>query len=482
MTLFNRGKSDPELFKDLDQRVGDRNTSDYASLATGAWDLVVDTSCYIPGHVTAAIEALDGRAGHYLVVSTLSVYTNSTPEKGPWEFAETDPVATIEAERLLEFSEIGDVGKYGSRYYGALKALCEEAARKALPGAVTVVRPGLIVGPGDISDRFTYWAVRVAEGGRIMAPGDPGAPVQYVDVRDLGTFIFETGARRSGKVINAVGFDRPVTMRDALASCIPAEQSADGARFTWVSDEFLMAQEIAPWLGLPLWIPGSPDTYSNSVARKEGLRFRPSRRPPQRPWPGTGARGAAITVGEPESRVRRRSRRSRHGTPDEGSSSPSGRLGGHRGDPGEEQTARDHRDRDLQPRVRCATHDLAGLAVDQNRVALAPEGVGHAPHRQEDVLPAYVSEGVPNPKASVGVARHVGSASGSLQRFDDRLPRTQPSSRSTWYSSARHPARNSGRRARAPRWRTRRASCQLLIDPFRGDDEDIVVEVISAAP
>lgn len=275
VTLFNRGKSNPGLFKDLEQRVGDRNTSDYASLATGAWDLVVDTSCYIPGHVTAAIEALDGRAGHYLVVSTLSVYTNSTPEKGPREFAETDPVATIEPERLLEFSEIGDVGKYGSRYYGALKALCEEAARKALPGAVTVVRPGLIVGPGDISDRFTYWAVRVAEGGRIMAPGDPGAPVQYVDVRDLGTFIFETGARRSGKVINAVGFDRPVTMRDALASCIPAEQSADGARFTWVSDEFLMAQEIAPWLGLPLWIPGSPDTYSNSVARKEGLRFRP---------------------------------------------------------------------------------------------------------------------------------------------------------------------------------------------------------------
>lgn len=275
VTLFNRGKSDPELFQDLDQRVGDRNTSDYASLATGSWDLVVDTSCYIPGHVTAAIEALDGRAGHYLVVSSLSVYTNPSPEKGPRVFAETDAVATIEPERLAEFSEIKDVGKYGSRYYGALKALCEESARKALPGAVTVVRPGLIVGPGDISDRFTYWAVRVAEGGRIIAPGDPDAPVQYVDVRDLGAFVFDVGSRRSGKVINAVGFDRPVTMSDALASCIPAEQGADPARFTWIPDEFLMAQEIAPWMGLPLWIPGSPDTYSNSVARKEGLRFRP---------------------------------------------------------------------------------------------------------------------------------------------------------------------------------------------------------------
>ena len=298
VTLFNRGKSNPGLFKDLEQRVGDRNTSDYASLATGAWDLVVDTSCYIPGHVTAAIEALDGRAGHYLVVSTLSVYTNSTPEKGSREFAETDPVATIEPERLLEFSEIGDVGKYGSRYYGALKALCEEAARKALPGAVTVVRPGLIVGPGDISDRFTYWAVRVAEG-RIMAPGDPGAPVQYVDVRDLGTFIFETGARRSGKVINAVGFDRPVTMRDALASCIPAEQSADGARFTWVSDEFLMARRSRPGWGYPSGSPGALTPTRTRRPGKSACDSGPSRRPPQRPWPVTGARWAAITVGEP---------------------------------------------------------------------------------------------------------------------------------------------------------------------------------------
>lgn len=93
-----------------------------------------------------------------------------------------------------------------------------------------------------------------------MGPGDPDTPVQDVDVRDLATFTFETGAKRSGKVINAVGFDRPVIMRDALASGIPAAQSADGARFAWASDEFLMAQEIAPWLGLPLWIPGSPDT------------------------------------------------------------------------------------------------------------------------------------------------------------------------------------------------------------------------------
>ena len=118
---------------------------------------------------------LDGRAGPYLVVSTLSVYTNPTPEKGPREFAETDPVATIEPERLLEFGEIKDVGKYGSRYYGALKAPCEEAARKALPGAVTVARPWLIVGPGDLSDRFTYRAIRVAEGGPDHGPWISGA-------------------------------------------------------------------------------------------------------------------------------------------------------------------------------------------------------------------------------------------------------------------------------------------------------------------
>lgn len=276
VTLFNRGRSNPKLFKDLEKRVGDRNTGNYASLAEGEWDLCIDTSCYIPGHVTAAIDAIKGRVGHFLPVSTISVYADGEDgeEADARTVDESSPTAKIEPELLPEFKEIRDVGKYGSRYYGALKALCEKAAEDAMPGQVTVVRPGLIVGPDDGSDRYTYWPVRVAEGGEILAPGDPDGAVQYLDVRDLGVFTFDVGARRVGKVMNAVGFDERVTMRQMLESCLVKEDGAPEASFTWVSDEFLMEQEVPPWMGLPLWIPGGRDHYSNQLARKEGLTFR----------------------------------------------------------------------------------------------------------------------------------------------------------------------------------------------------------------
>lgn len=273
VTLFNRGKSNPDLFKDLDLRVGDRNTGDYSELAKGEWDLVIDTSCYIPGHVSAAIEALKGRIGHYVVVSTISVYAGSDTATVVDESA---PVGKVEPERRSEFKVIDDVGKFGSKYYGALKALCEQAAEEALPGKVTVVRPGLIVGPDDGSDRFTYWPVRVAEGGEVLAPGDPEGTVQYVDVRDLGDFTFDVGARRVGKVMNAVGFEGSVTMKDMLMSCVPTEplEGAEPATFTWVSDEFLIANEVAQWMGLPLWIAGGRSVYSNRLAIEEGHKFR----------------------------------------------------------------------------------------------------------------------------------------------------------------------------------------------------------------
>ena len=273
VTLFNRGKSNPDMFDELEKRTGDRNTSDYASLAEGEWDLVVDTSCYIPAHVTAAIEALGDRVGHYVVVSTISVYADGdgTGENG--EVTEDHKLAEISAEKLAEYEVIQDVGrKDGGQYYGALKAECERAARKALPGKVTVVRPGLIVGPDDGSDRYTYWPVRVAEGGEVLAPGDPDAEVQYVDVRDLGPFTFDVGARRVGTTMNGVGFDEPVTMREMLESCLVEDVET---KFTWATDEQLRENGVAPWMGLPLWIPGGGRKYTNARAIEEGLKFRP---------------------------------------------------------------------------------------------------------------------------------------------------------------------------------------------------------------
>ncbi|QDV07419.1 NAD dependent epimerase/dehydratase family protein [Planctomycetes bacterium Poly30] len=275
VTLFNRGKTGPDRFPDLDSRTGDRNTGDYASLAEGEWDLCVDTSCYIPAHVTAAIEAVKGRVKHYVVVSTISVYADDAGENGP--VSEDGKIGTIPEELMADFQEIRDVSKHGSRYYGALKALCESAAREAMTeGAVTVVRPGLIVGPDDRSDRYTYWPVRVAKGGEVLAPGNPDNSVQYIDVRDLGPFTFDVGARGTGKTYNATGFDRKVTFQDMIESCIPQHHgSPEDLTITWVDADFLQEQGVGQWMEMPLWIAGGGNHYTNDAACQDGLTFRP---------------------------------------------------------------------------------------------------------------------------------------------------------------------------------------------------------------
>lgn len=279
VTLFNRGKSGPEVFPELDTRIGDRNTGDYASLEKGEWDLVIDTSCYIPGHVTAAIEAIKGRAKHYVVVSTISVYASAEEDDSSESIAvgEDGKLGEIPAELLPEFQTISDVGKHGGQYYGALKALCERAARAAMPeGAVTIVRPGLIVGEGDRSDRYTYWPVRVARGGEMIAPGDPDAGVQYIDVEDLAVFTFRASARRTGKTYNAVGFSEKLTMKGMIESCIPSgERKPVDLKITWIDDQFLLDQGVGQWMELPLWIAGGGRHYQNTLAIEDGLTFRP---------------------------------------------------------------------------------------------------------------------------------------------------------------------------------------------------------------
>lgn len=266
VTLFNRGKTDPNRYKQLELRVGDRDTGDLASLKTGSWDCVIDNSGYAPSHVQATAELLRDRVQQYLFVSTISVYADTSAEL----VGEDTKLATVSDEVAAQTKTIREA----SRYYGAMKARCEQAAERAMPGRVAQVRPGLIVGPEDNSDRFTYWPVRVKRGGEVLAPGDPDREVQFIDVRDLGAFCVRLAETGKCGVWNAVGLPMRLSMQELLHACKAAE-NAD-ARFTWVSEEFLVEHKVRAYTEMPLWLPRAQRGHiDNSRARKDGLGFRP---------------------------------------------------------------------------------------------------------------------------------------------------------------------------------------------------------------
>ena len=265
ITLFNRGKTDPHRFKHLEQRIGDRDTGDLASLKTGTWDCVIDNSGYAPSHVQAAAELLRERVQQYLFVSTISVYADTSAAL----VSEDTKVATVTDEVAAQATTIREA----SRYYGAMKARCEQAAEKAMPGRVAHVRPGLIVGPEDNSDRFTYWPVRVKRGGEVLAPGDPDREVQFIDVRDLGAWCVRLAETGKCGTWNAVGLPVRFSLQELLHACKAAE-NAD-ARFTWVSEEFLVEHKVRAYTEMPLWLPRAQRGHiDNARARKDGLTFR----------------------------------------------------------------------------------------------------------------------------------------------------------------------------------------------------------------
>ncbi|MHC5011093.1 MAG: NAD-dependent epimerase/dehydratase family protein [Planctomycetota bacterium] len=262
LTLFNRGRTNPHLFPDLEKLVGDRN-GDLEALADRTWDAVIDTHAHIPRWVRLSAGLLAGAVRQYLFVSTLSVYPL------PWR-------GTIDESAALERLPEGEPEEpFSGRKYGALKVLCEEAAEAAFPGHATVVRPGLIVGPLDPSDRFTYWPVRVSRGGDVLAPGFPEAPVQFIDVRDLGAFLVQLVEDGHAGTYNAVGFEEKLTMEALLADCRKVSES--DASFTWVDEAFLQAQGVGAWMEMPLWIPKGDVgffRFANDKAREVGLAFR----------------------------------------------------------------------------------------------------------------------------------------------------------------------------------------------------------------
>ncbi len=265
VTLFNRGKTRPGLFPDLEKLHGDRDKDELKALEGRKWDAVVNTSANVPRWVTKAAAVLGPNVRHYIYISSISVYSDLS-KPGADEKA---PVATID-DTTTE--------KIDGRTYGALKALSEKAAESAMPGKVAVVRPGLIVGPEDPSDRFTYWPVRVARGGEVLAPGLPDDPIQLIDVRDLGTFLVRLIEDRATGTFNALGPDKTLTMGRTLSAC--KEAAGSDATFTWADAEFLEKQGVNAWSDMPAWVPNGGETagfarVSNARALAAGLAFHP---------------------------------------------------------------------------------------------------------------------------------------------------------------------------------------------------------------
>lgn len=259
VTLFHRGKHNPQLFPQAERVLGDRERG-LGPLRGRTWDAAVDFSGYVPRVVGASAQALAGAVGHYTFISSLSVYPDLAARDLD-EAAGTAPLPEGATEAVT------------AETYGPLKALCEEAAEQALPGRVLRVRPGLIVGPHDPSDRFTYWPHRVALGGEILAPGRRERLVQFIDARDLAAWLLAMIKARASGIYNATGPREALTMEALLAAC---DEVSDGAgRFTWVTDEFLIENQVQPYVEAPLWVPGMDDTVDCARARDAGLKLRP---------------------------------------------------------------------------------------------------------------------------------------------------------------------------------------------------------------
>jgi 2'-hydroxyisoflavone reductase len=264
VTLFNRGKTNPGLFPDVEKLQGDRD-GNLTALEGRGWDAVVDTSGYVPRVVRASAELLAPSVEQYVFISSISVYSE---ERRPGMDERQSPLAAMPPGE--EKSE--DV----PRHYGALKAASEKAAEEAMPGRTTTVRPGLIVGPGDPTDRFTYWPVRMDRGGEALAPGDGSDPVQVIDVRDLAAWLVLVVEEKHLGVFNGVGPEIP--MRDLVGACVAA--ASDPARPVWVPASFLAEQGVAPWRDMPAWVPRGGDLQAfasvpPAAAIARGLTLRP---------------------------------------------------------------------------------------------------------------------------------------------------------------------------------------------------------------
>jgi 2'-hydroxyisoflavone reductase len=273
VTTFNRGKSHPgELPNEVEQLIGDRN-GQLDALKDRQWDVVIDNPTSAPVWVRDVAQVLKGQVERYVFISTISVYAD-TSKPGTEENAPlakyTGPDAMKESRETIVASKFA--------LYGPLKALSEAEAEKWFPKKTLIIRPGLIVGPRDETDRFTYWPVRIDRGGEVLAPGDPKDPVQFIDARDLAEWTIRMVEHGETGIYNATGPDKKLGIGEMLSGIKEANKSK--ATFTWVNADFLEQQKVAPWSDMPVWIPprgeeAGAGAISIRRALAKGLTFRP---------------------------------------------------------------------------------------------------------------------------------------------------------------------------------------------------------------
>jgi 2'-hydroxyisoflavone reductase len=264
VTLFNRGLTSPGLYADLETIRGDRDGG-LDALRNRVWDSAIDTAGQLPRLVAASASLLAGSVRHYTFVSTLSVY------------ADFSKPGMDESAPVLELSDPNNE-EMTPEMYGPHKTECEREAQKAFPGRALILRPGLIVGPYDGTDRFTYWPHRIARGGEVLAPGRPDKQVAFIDARDLAVWMIHLIETEQTGVFNALGPDYPLTMQTVLETCRSVCNAE--ASFTWVSEKFLLEENVAPWTELPLWLPDQEEYtgfYNENISKalKSGLTFQP---------------------------------------------------------------------------------------------------------------------------------------------------------------------------------------------------------------
>ncbi len=256
VTLFNRGSRAVHFTQPVEQLKGDRN-GDLSALEGRRFDAVVDCSGYTAEQLQRSAEALRDQVQHYVFVSTISVYARFAPGQS---FDETAALTTA------------------TDGYGGGKARAEEIIAAAMPGRVSILRPGLIVGPHDPTGRFTYWPVRLDRGGKVLAPGRPDRPVQFIDARDLAQWCVQLALQRRPGTVHGIG------PSGSMASLLQACQQASGntaAELVWCDDAKLVDAKVAPWTGLPLWIPEADPEFggmllaSSQAAVDAGLHTRP---------------------------------------------------------------------------------------------------------------------------------------------------------------------------------------------------------------